>query len=86
MDLKSPGLIKLKGLLFLFLGLLSLGLILYPDFELRRLVLCGICIWAFCRFYYFCFYVIQNYVDPAFKYAGLLSVLKYLARTRKQRD
>ena len=28
-------------------------------------------IWAFCRAYYFAFYVIEHYVDPGFKYAGL---------------
>jgi hypothetical protein len=28
-------------------------------------------IWSFCRAYYFSFYVLERYVDPGFKFAGL---------------
>jgi hypothetical protein len=38
---------------------------------------CCLAIWAFCRAYYFAFYVIENYIDPKFRFAGLLSVLGY---------
>ena len=37
-----------------------------------------IAIWSFCRFYYFAFYVIEHYVDPTYRFAGLSSFLKYL--------
>ncbi|CAN5722168.1 hypothetical protein BH11VER1_BH11VER1_21110 [soil metagenome] len=77
-DLTSPALIKLKGMLFLLLGLLSGGLLLvqYPDWKTA--VLLAICIWAFCRCYYFAFYVIEHYVDPGYKFAGIGSALRYL--------
>jgi hypothetical protein len=44
-----------------------------------------ICIWAFCRFYYFAFYVIEHYVDPDYKFSSLYSFFKYLLRSRKDR-
>ncbi len=78
MDITKPKILKLKGLLFLFLGLLSAGLILYESFSLRTAVLLGISIWAFCRFYYFAFYVLHHYADPKFNYAGLGSLIKYV--------
>jgi hypothetical protein len=77
-DLTSPALIKLKGALFLFLGLLSGGLLVvqYPDWKTAALL--AICVWAFCRCYYFAFYVIEHYVDPGYKFAGIGSALRYL--------
>ena len=41
-------------------------------------VLLAIAIWSFCRFYYFAFYVIEHYVDPQFRFAGLGSFVRYL--------
>ena len=80
MDITNPRLLKIKGLLFLLLGLISAGLLLAGAFEWRNLVLLAIVVWAFCRFYYFAFYVLQHYADPSFKYSGLLDLAKYLLR------
>lgn len=81
-DLKDPRLMVLKAALFLAIGVLaSLG-ILVENFSLSKLVLLGLAIWAFCRLYYFCFYVIEKYIDADFKFAGLGSVLIYLWRRR----
>jgi hypothetical protein len=52
----------------------------HPTLKLALLV--AIAIWSFCRFYYFAFYVIQHYVDPNYKFAGLLSFAGYLLRRR----
>ena len=71
MDIKNPKILKAKGLLFLLLGLMAAGLLLYEIFSLRVLFLLVVVIWAFCRFYYFAFYVLHHYVDSNFKYAGL---------------
>jgi hypothetical protein len=35
-------------------------------------------VWCFCRFYYFAFYVIEHYVDPGYRFAGLWSFVRYL--------
>ena len=44
--------------------------------------LLAVALWAFCRFYYFAFYVIEKYVDPSYRFAGLGSFALYLLRRR----
>lgn len=83
MDITSSKILKLKGALFLFLGVLSGALLLFPDYAPQRLVLFAITLWAFCRAYYFCFYVLHHYADPSFRYAGLWSIVQYLFKKRK---
>jgi hypothetical protein len=46
-------------------------------------LLLGLTIWAFCRAYYFCFYVLEHYADSNFKYSGLLDLARYLLNRRK---
>ena len=82
-DLNNRGLIFLKGWLFLVLGLLSGGLLLTLAFSWQVAVLLAITVWAFCRWYYFAFYVIEKYVDPSFKFAGLGSFLRYQLGLRR---
>ncbi|MFZ2655072.1 MAG: hypothetical protein WAX69_09135 [Victivallales bacterium] len=84
MDLKSKRLIYLKGFLFLAIGIAGTAFIimLHPDW--RTAVLLAITIWAFCRFYYFCFYVIEKYVDGKYKFAGLLDFVSYLLSSRRK--
>ena len=82
-DLQNPRLIHLKGWLFLTIGLVSGGLLLAQLPSWRVAALLAMCIWGFCRFYYYLFYVIEKYVDPTYKFAGLWSAVKYLARRRK---
>lgn len=84
MDITSPRLLKLKGALFILLGLLAASLLLFPNFSWRDLVLLSLSIWAFCRAYYFCFYVLEHYADPTFRYAGLSHLIRHLLR-KKQR-
>lgn len=82
-DLKSKRLIVLKAVLFVGIGILS-GLLLWAERpEWRTVVLLTVCVWAFCRAYYFAFYVITNYLDPEFKYSGLWSAVRYWWRRRK---
>ncbi len=81
-DLKNPRLIYLKGCLFLICGLLAAGLILFEHPELKLSALLAISIWCFSRSYYFAFYVIEHYVDPSHKFAGLLDFAKYLVRKK----
>jgi len=85
-DLTNPRWIKLKGILFLFLGLLSAALLLFEHPTLKTGLLLVLAIWCFCRFYYFAFYVIEKYIDPSYRFAGLSSLLLYFLseRARKQ--
>ncbi len=79
-DLKSPTLIYAKGWLFLLTGLVAAGLLLAEAPTLKAAALLAIAIWCFCRFYYFAFYVIEHYVDPTYKFAGLTSFVAYWLR------
>ncbi|MDF1756366.1 MAG: hypothetical protein P1U89_26495 [Verrucomicrobiales bacterium] len=82
-DLKSSRLIYLKGFLFLIIGTVSALTLLVESFSLRTGVLIIFTIWGFCRFYYFMFYVVQNYVDPNYRFSGIGSFLSYLLTKKK---
>jgi hypothetical protein len=85
-DIKSPRLLWLKFALFIFLGLLSSGLLLYLHPSLQTATLLAVAIWAFCRAYYFAFYVIERYIDPTYRFAGLTSLIRYAFRSRDKSD
>ncbi|HSI61567.1 MAG TPA: hypothetical protein VLE43_00575 [Candidatus Saccharimonadia bacterium] len=82
-DLTSAASMKLKAVLFVIIGMMSGALIVFQQPEWRTALLLVLCVWAFCRAYYFAFYVIEKYVDPSFKFSGLGSAVKYLV-TRKR--
>jgi hypothetical protein len=75
----------MKGVAFLVLGLLAgLSLLLrYPSLITSFLLL--VTVWAFCRFYYFAFYVIEHYVDPTFRFSSLSSLAHYALRRKEPR-
>ena len=77
-DLKNPKVIIAKGLLFVFLGCLGGAILLLRAPGVVNAMLLCVTIWAFCRFYYFAFYVIQNYVDSQFRFSGLLAFFRYM--------
>ncbi len=81
-DLTNSKLIWTKGFLFLFLGILSSGILLLRTRDLQVALLLGIAIWSFCRSYYFAFYVIEHYVDPRYRFAGLADFLRYATGKR----
>ncbi len=77
-DLTDPRWIKLKGILFLLVGLLASALIVLEHPSLKIAALLALAMWCFCRFYYFAFYVIEHYVDPGYRFSGLWSFARYL--------
>lgn len=82
-DLRDPRLLYLKGGLFLLLGLMAAGLLVSEHPEWRFVALLALTIWAFARAYYFAFYVVEHYVDPNFRFAGLWAFARYLLARRK---
>ena len=64
-DLQSSKLIWLKGWLFLLLGIASAALVCLEAPSLKVALLLALAVWSFCRAYYFAFYVLERYVDPA---------------------
>jgi hypothetical protein len=81
-DLTDPRLIYAKGLLFLAGGIMAVGVILLEQPQWKIAMLLAIAIWCFARCYYWAFYVIEHYVDPSYKFAGLWSFIRYLIRRK----
>ena len=81
-DLPHAGWMWLKAILFFVIGTMCVGALCIEYSNVRDIALLLLAIWAFCRLYYFCFYVIENYIDSKFKFASLWSVLIYLWRKR----
>jgi hypothetical protein len=79
-DLSDPRWMYLKAALFLVIGVTSVALILVEHPSGKLAVLLALAIWSFARCYYFAFYVIEKYIDPTFKFAGLGSAAAYLWR------
>jgi hypothetical protein len=81
-DITNPRLLWLKGALFLLLGIGAAVMLLVESGTWRTALLLAVAIWSWCRAYYFAFYVIQHYVDPSYKFAGLGSFLRYALSRR----
>jgi hypothetical protein len=81
-DLTHPRLIYLKGFLFLLGGTLAAAGVVLEHPTLRTALLLALSVWCFARFYYFCFYVIERYVDPGYRFAGLWSLARYFMGKR----
>jgi hypothetical protein len=85
-DIQNPKLLYLKGALMLATGLLAALLLLLESPSLKSAVLLGIAIWGCARAYYFAFYVIEHYVDPSFRFAGLTSFALYILKQRSEKS
>ena len=81
-DLESTRAMWLKGWLFLVIGLASGALLLIEHWSWRACALLALCVWGFCRAYYFAFYVIERWVDPRFKFSGLGHFLAWCWRKK----
>lgn len=77
-DIRSSWLIHTKGALFVALGLLSAALLIAQLPTLKTVALLGLTVWAFCRFYYYLFYVLERYLGRDKRFAGVLDALRYL--------
>jgi len=77
-DLKSHRWMWIKAALFLVIGVISCALIVVENPSLRVIALLLLAIWSFCRAYYFAFYVIEKYIDPSYRFSGLISALRHL--------
>jgi hypothetical protein len=84
-DIKSATLIWIKGALFLLLGVASAMLLLVQAPTVKVGLLLALTVWAFCRAYYFAFYVVEHYVDPGYRFSGLVSFMRYVARKWRER-
>lgn len=79
-DLKSKPLIVLKGALFFAILAASFALLWLANPDWRTAFLLIVLVWSSARSYYFVFYVLERYVDPRLKYAGLTALVGELLR------
>ena len=82
-DITSPKWLYAKGALFLLAGLFASVLLLVESPTLLTAFLLVVAIWSFCRLYYFAFYVIEHYIDPQYKFAGLTDFVRYVWQKRQ---
>ncbi len=82
-NLRDSRLMYLKGVLFLAILISSVFVILVEQFSWKLLVLLGLVIWSSARLYYLMFYVIEKYVDPTYRFSGIISFVKYMAMRKK---
>jgi hypothetical protein len=81
-DLTSKRWIVAKGVMFICLAMVVAGLLVLERPSLRTLALLVVLVWSSCRFYYFAFYVLEKYVDPRLRYAGLIALVGATWRKR----
>ena len=83
-DLKSKKWIVAKGVMFLGIAATTAALVMVEMPSLKLAALLALLVWASCRFYYFLFYVLEHYVDPGMRYAGLWDLMIGMKRRRHQ--
>jgi hypothetical protein len=84
-DIRKPFWLYFKALLLLFVGCLASIILIVQSPTLQTVALLAIAVWGFCRAYYFAFYVIEHYVDPTYRFAGLWAFAKYVMSRRTPR-
>jgi len=81
-DLRSKRWIVAKGLMFLGIAAIAGALLLFESPTIRTVILVALLVWAACRFYYFIFYVLERYVDPSLRYAGIIALVRAILAKR----
>ncbi len=83
-NLNDSRLMWVKAWMFLLIGIAMFTLLILEHPGVRTGLLLLLMIWAFCRAYYFAFYVIEHYVDGEFRYAGLIDFVKRRLMRRRR--
>lgn len=76
--------IFVKAALFAGILAMSVMLVILEDRRMLRALFVLPIIWSSARLYYFMFYVIERYIDPGYKFAGVWDCLQYLLKRRKR--
>lgn len=79
-DISNPVALKAKGLGFAFIGIMATGLLIWQLEDWPMIVMLFVAFWAWCRFYYFLFYVLEHYAGRKRPYAGVLDALTAIFR------
>lgn len=71
-----------KAALLLLIAVISGTLLVLENPSWKVALFLALAVWASCRAYYFAFYVIEHYVDPSFRFSGLIAFLRHFLRRR----
>jgi len=85
-DITTAWLIHAKGVLFVLLGTLAAALLVAEMPTLKTVALLAVTVWAFCRFYYYLFYVLDRYLGRDKPFAGVVDALCFLLRKPGKRE
>lgn len=85
-EIQDRRVLYLKGILFVMVGVLASGLLLWEHPSVRVAVLLALAVWGFARAYYFAFYVVEHYIDGGPRFSGLWAFALYLVRGPKSND
>jgi hypothetical protein len=83
MDITHPRVLYTKAALFVCGGVLASAIILIEHPSLKLAGLLVLTVWCFARAYYFAFYVVQHYVDPDYRFAGLGSFVVHMLKRKR---
>jgi hypothetical protein len=68
--------------MFLGIAAIAVALLLFESPTISTAILLSLLVWAACRFYYFIFYVLERYVDPSLRYAGIIALVRAILAKR----
>ncbi len=74
-----------KAAMFVALAVMAGGLLVWQNPTWTTAACVALVAWACSRAYYFAFYVIEKYVDPSFRFAGLGAAVVWLWQRRRTR-
>jgi hypothetical protein len=85
-NLLSPRWMIVKAALFVVIALLSAAVLVSQTPTWTTVACVAALAWAASRAYYFAFYVVERYVDPSYRFAGLGSAIAWIWRRRRARS
>ena len=73
----------LKAFLFGCILILCVSVLFMQAPTWTTAALLVLVIWSACRLYYFAFYVIEKYIDPTYRYSGLVDAVRWAVRGKR---
>jgi hypothetical protein len=80
----TPRWMMVKAALFVLLGGLAATFLLWQHPSMATAACVASLVWASARAYYFAFHVLQHWIEPGFRFTGLLDLLRHRWRRAKR--
>ena len=75
-----------KAALFVVLAIGASAVVLLRDPQWTTAACLAVIVWASARAYYFAFHVVQHWIDPGYRFAGLIDLARWCWRRRSRRE